>query len=74
MTRRTEDRQLEWQSPFDPQPASSLRYPPTALRQDTAPVAAEISEAYEAVAGLMYGPVVPREECLATVHAFADLL
>jgi len=39
-----------------------------------APVAAEIREAYEAVAGLMYGPVVPLEECLATVHAFADLI
>lgn len=39
-----------------------------------ATVAAEIREAYEAVAGLMYGPVVPLEECLATVHAFADLI
>lgn len=40
----------------------------------TAPVAADVREAYAAVAGLMYGPVVPLEECLASVHQWAELL
>lgn len=39
-----------------------------------APVAAEVREAYAAVADLMYGTVVPLEECLATVHTWAELL
>lgn len=39
-----------------------------------APVAAEIRGAYESVAGLMYGSVVPLGECIATVQKWAVLL
>ena len=39
-----------------------------------APVAQNVREAYEAVAGLMYDAVVPLEECLAIVHTWAELV
>jgi nucleotidyltransferase AbiEii toxin of type IV toxin-antitoxin system len=39
-----------------------------------APVAAAVRRAYEAVEGLMYGPVVPLEESLASVRHWAELL
>jgi hypothetical protein len=39
-----------------------------------APVSGDVHEAYAAVAGLMYGPAVPLEECLASVHTWAELL
>lgn len=40
----------------------------------TAPVADDVRRAYQAVAALMYDSIVPLEECLATVHNWAELL
>jgi hypothetical protein len=49
-------------------------YAASSAFDSNAPVAADVREAYEAVAGLMYGPVVPLEECHVTVHLWAELL
>lgn len=58
--------------PFAARPADG--YASSAAFDSDAPVAPVIREAYEAVAGLIYGPVVPIEDCLATVHAWAALI
>lgn len=38
------------------------------------PAAAEVRRAYTAAEGLMYGPVVPLADCLASVHTWSELI
>ncbi|AGZ53960.1 nucleotidyl transferase AbiEii/AbiGii toxin family protein [Mycobacterium kansasii] len=58
--------------PSAPRPAEGYASSPAFDR--VAPCAAKVVEAYEGVTDLMYGPVVPIDECRQSVHRWAEYL
>ncbi|WP_231999735.1 nucleotidyl transferase AbiEii/AbiGii toxin family protein [Mycobacterium sp. 1245852.3] len=67
-----EERSAAAQWRFVPRPADGYASSP-AFASD-GPVATAVRSAYLSAEALMYGPVVPLEECLASVHIWAELL
>lgn len=58
--------------PSAPRPADG--YASSPAFDSAAAIAATVAEAYEAVRGLMYGPVVPIDDCRRSVHQWAEYL
>ncbi|MGV0718188.1 nucleotidyl transferase AbiEii/AbiGii toxin family protein [Mycolicibacterium sp. XJ662] len=58
--------------PSAPRPAEGYALSPAF--DSAAPGAAKVVEAYESVTDLMYGPVVPIDECRQSVHQWAEYI